>query len=268
MWFGAPPHRRRSDGMEIGACRALYRALRAARDRHNISHGAVAFDHVIESFRNDLFAGYKTGEGMDPDLFGQFDLAERVAQAAGITAWPMVEFEADDALATGAVAIAKDARVKQVRIAAVDKDLAQVVTGDRIVMWNRFEDRIMNTDGVAEKYGVAPGSIPDWLALVGDDADGIPGIPRWGARGAAAVLAHYQNLDRIPVDCNEWPKGLVRGAASLSAQLEAHRKEARLYRQLATLRIDAPLDTTLEALEWRSPTAEASAEIEVELELG
>ena len=215
-----------------------------------MTHVAVAFDHVIESFRNDLFAGYKTGEGVPADLLAQFHPAEDAARALGIVVWPMVDFEADDALATGAHRYAALPEVEQVVICSPDKDLAQCVRGARVVTLDRMRRRLFDEEGVKEKFGVAPASIPDWLALVGDDADGIPGVPRWGAKSAAVLLARYRSLEDIPDEEDEWDVP-VRGAAALAASLRAHREEARLYRTLATLRTDVPLPEDLEALRYR-----------------
>lgn len=250
-WFGSP-RRAAADGREVGATLGLLRNLGALR-RDGATHVAVAFDHVIESFRNELFPGYKTGAGVEPGLLAQFPLAEEAARALGVVVWPMIEFEADDALATAAVALAADPQVEQVIVCTPDKDLAQVVRGDRIVTHDRIRRTTLDEAGVVEKFGVAPGSIPDWLALVGDGADGIPGVPRWGARSAAAVLAAYGHIDAIPTDPAAWAVK-VRGAAALSASLEAHREAAALYRILATARVDVPLpDLSPAALAWGGP---------------
>ena len=214
-----------------------------------VTHGAFAFDHVIESFRNQLFAGYKTGAGIDPALFAQFPLAERAAHALGMVVWPLEEFEADDGLATGA-RIARETRgVKQVLICSPDKDMAQCVRGDNVVMFDRHKLVAMNEDGVRAKFGVDPASIPDWLGLVGDTADGIPGVPRWGAKSAAMVLAEYRAIEKIPADAAAW-RVKVRGAAALAASLAAHRDDAMLYRKLAVLREDVPLKESVADMEW------------------
>ncbi len=247
--FGAPPATA-PDGREVGATRALIRSLVAWLRSGSVTHVAVAFDHVVESFRNDLFAGYKTGEGIEPALRAQFDLAEDATRALGIVTWPMIQFEADDALATGAALYARDPRVRRVYVCSPDKDLAQCVRGDRVVGYDRAKDVSMDDAGVRAKFGVRPHSIPDYLALVGDAADGIPGIPRWGAKSAAAVLARYERLEAIPDDAARWDV-TVRGAASLAAALNAQRDDARLYRTLATLREDVPIAETVDALEWR-----------------
>ena len=247
--FGAPPATA-PDGRPVGAVRGLERSLRALLREDGVTHVAVAFDHVIESFRNDLFPGYKTGEGVPADLLAQFHPAEDAVRALGLVVWPMVEFEADDALATGAHRYAALPEVEQVVVCSPDKDLAQCVRGTRVVTSDRMRRRLFDEDGVKEKFGVAPASIPDWLALVGDDADGIPGVPRWGAKSAAVVLARYRSLEGIPDGEGLWDVA-VRGAAALAASLRSHREEARLYRTLATLRTDVPLREDLDALRYR-----------------
>jgi 5'-3' exonuclease len=215
-----------------------------------VTHVACAFDHVIESFRNDLFVGYKTGEGVDPALLAQFPLAEEAVSALGVVVWPMVEFEADDALGTAALRFKDDAAVEQTVLCSPDKDLAQLVSGDRIVCWDRRREIVLNEAGVFEKFGVLPPSIPDWLALVGDSADGYPGIPGWGAKSAAAVLSLFGHLDAIPDDPAGWGLSPAR-AARLAETLVQRREEALLYRKLATLREDVPLQEKLSDLEWR-----------------
>jgi 5'-3' exonuclease len=247
--YGAPP-KKAPDGREVGATLGLLRSLLLLLSSPDVTHVACAFDHIIESFRNDLFVGYKTGEGTDPDLLAQFPLAEEAVSALGIVVWPMVEFEADDALATATARFKTEKRVEQIVICSPDKDLAQLVTGNRIVCWDRRRDILIDEAGVLEKYGVSPASIPDWLALVGDTADGIPGIPGWGAKSSSVVLEHYGNIEKIPDNPEEW-KLSVRGAARLSENLAAQRKEALLYRQLATLRQDVPLQESLDDLEWQ-----------------
>ena len=248
-YYGAP-EKKAPDGTEVGATVALGRTLLALLNNEGATHVAVAFDHVVESFRNDLFDGYKTGEGIDPDLWSQFGPAERMTEALGLVVWPMVEFEADDALAAGAARYGADERVERVLICSPDKDLAQSVRGERIVCLDRRRKTTMDEAGVVEKFGVSPASIPDYLALVGDASDGIPGIPRWGARSAAAALAVYKQIERIPDDPAKW-NFKVRGAASLAENLSPRRKEAALYRKLATLREDVPLEESLDDLEWR-----------------
>ena len=234
--------------MEVGAVRALLRTLLALVQQQGATHVGVAFDHVIESFRNDLFAGYKTSAGIDPLLMAQFPLAEEATRALGLTAWPMVEFEADDALATAA--FRWRGRVDQVVLCTPDKDMAQLVTGSEVVLWDRKNDVVLDERGVIEKFGVEPASIPDWLALVGDAADGIPGLPRWGKKSAAVLLARYRHVDTIPDEVGAWDVP-VRGAAGLAETLRGRRDEVRLYRLLATLRRDVPVTEELADLEWR-----------------
>ncbi len=246
--YGAPPATA-PDGSEVGATRGLLRSLLSLVRNEGATHVAVAFDHVVESFRNDLFDGYKTGEGIEPALLAQFVAAEEAARALGFVVWPMVEFEADDALATAAARFREDRRVERILVCTPDKDLAQSVVGKRVVCRDRRRRKTIDESGVVEKFGVGPASIPDWLALVGDDADGIPGIPRWGARSSATVLAEYGNLERIPDDPSEW-RVKVRGAAALAENLTARRDDAVLYRTLATLRTDVPLTESVDDLEW------------------
>jgi 5'-3' exonuclease len=222
------------------------------------THLGVATDHVIESFRNALWPGYKTGEGMDPLLYAQFPPLEDALRALGVVVWPMVEFEADDALAAAAAMAATDARVDQVVICTPDKDLAQCVQGDRIVQLDRRTRELRNESAVREKFGVEPASIPDWLALVGDSADGYPGLPGWGARSAATVLARYRHLEHIPKLALEWDVS-VRGALRLATTLTEQWERARLFRELATLRADAPIGADVDALRWRGPHADFAA---------
>ncbi|MCG3114860.1 MAG: hypothetical protein LLH30_04195 [Candidatus Manganitrophus sp. SA1] len=247
--FGAPP-KKAPDGQEIGATLGLLRSLAALLARPEVTHVACAFDHVIESFRNDLYPGYKTSAGIDPGLLAQFPLAEEAVAALGVVVWPMVEFEADDALATAAMKWKNDPAVEQIIIGSPDKDLTQLVSGNRIVCWDRRRDIVLDAPGVVAKFGVSPPSIPDWLALVGDAADGYPGIPGWGAKSASAVLARYEHLESIPNDPSQFGLGPGR-AARLAESLAAHRKDAFLYRKLATLREDVPLTETLKDLEWQ-----------------
>jgi 5'-3' exonuclease len=207
---------------------------------------------VVESFRNELLSSYKTGEGIHHDLFAQFSLAEEAVSALGIVVWPMVEFEADDALATAAHCFQQDPRVGQVIICSPDKDLAQFVVQDRIVCWDRRRDIVYDEAAVIEKFGVAPVSIPDWLALVGDNADGVPGIPTWGAKSSSTVLARYGHLEAIPDRVEEWNVP-VRGARRLLENLVAHREQAFLYRRLTRLRTDVPLTESLDDLRWKGP---------------
>ena len=251
-YYGAPPAQA-ADGREVGAVRGLLASLCALLREPGTSHVGIAFDTVIESFRNRLFAGYKTGDGIDPPLWAQFPLAERAARALGLVTWSMVEFEADDALATAAVRFAHAGEVDRVLVCTPDKDLAQVVQGERIVQLVRQKQLVLDEAGVRNKFGIAPRSIPDWLALVGDEADGIPGLPRWGATSAAAVLAHYEHVEAIPDDAAQWAVK-VRGAEALAGVLREQRTELALYKTLATLRTDVPLVESLDELRWRGPT--------------
>lgn len=253
-FYGAPSATG-AGGTEVGATRGLLASIVSLLREPGVTHVGIAFDTVIESFRNALFAGYKTGDGIDPALHAQFPLAERACRALGLVTWSMVEFECDDALATMAVRAAADAAVTQVVVCTPDKDLAQVVQGSRIVQLDRRARAVRDEAGVRARFGVAPGSIPDWLALVGDDADGIPGLPGFGERTASALLAHYGRLDAIPDDPAQWHVK-VRGATALAATLAARRDDARLYRTLATLRTDVPLAESAADLQWRGPTAD------------
>jgi 5'-3' exonuclease len=216
------------------------------------THVGVATDHVIESFRNRLWPGYKTGEGIDARLRAQFEPLEEALRALGVVVWAMVEFEADDALAAAATMAAADPRVEQVIICTPDKDLAQCVRGARVVQLDRRRREVRDEAGVVRRFGVPPASIPDWLALVGDSADGYPGLPGWGAASASAVLARYGHLERIPGSAAEWDVA-VRGAARLAATLAEQRERARLFRTLATLRPDAPIGADVDALRWVGP---------------
>jgi 5'-3' exonuclease len=222
------------------------------------THLGVATDHVIESFRNALWPGYKTGEGIDPLLYAQFQPLEDALSALGVVVWPMVEFEADDALAAAAVMAAADARVDQVVVCTPDKDLAQCVRGDRIVQLDRRTRELRNESGVQQKFGIPPASIPDWLALVGDSADGYPGLPGWGAVSAATVLDRYHHLEHIPKLATEWDVS-VRGAVRLATTLTEQRERALLFRELATLRADAPIGADVDALRWRGPRPDFAA---------
>lgn len=237
------------DGREVGAVRGLIQTLLMLLRQDDVTHVGFAFDHTVESFRNRMFDGYKTGEGMPADILAQFPLAERAAAVLGLVVWPMIEFEADDAIAT-AVARWKDAPgVEQVVICSVDKDLAQMVSGAKVVELDRRRNLLLDEDGVREKFGVAPESIPDYLALVGDAVDGIPGVSRWGAKTTALVLAEYQHLENIPDDSAQWTV-TVRGAKGVADSLAQNREKAKLYKQLAILRLDVPLAEELKDLEW------------------
>jgi 5'-3' exonuclease len=247
-YYGAPPARS-ADGREVGAVRGLLRTLLSLLREDGVSHVACAFDHVIESFRNGLFPGYKTSEGVPEELLAQFPLAERATAALGVVVWSMVEFEADDALGTAAVRWAKDASVEQIVVCTPDKDMAQLVRGSRVVCLDRMRRRLLDEAGVVARFGIPPGSIPDWLALVGDDADGYPGIPGWGAKTSSLVLARYGRIEAIPDDALHWDVA-VRGATSLARALAERREEAALYKRLATLREDVPLAEQVPDLEW------------------
>jgi 5'-3' exonuclease len=254
-WFGAPPVQT-SDGREVAAVRVVLRNLAAMVRSRTMTHGGVAFDHVIESFRNDLFPAYKNGEGLDPRLVAQFEMAERATRAVGLVAWPMIEFEADDAIATAAHHLGGDPRVDQIRITAVDKDMCQCVQGTRIVCWDRWKDHVLDEAGVVAKHGVSPESIPDLLALVGDTADGIPGITGWGKSTASKVLTVWKHIDAIPDDPAKWNVPGLRGTDKLAATLRDNRDTLRLYHTLATLRVDCPIERTVEELEWRGADRE------------
>jgi 5'-3' exonuclease len=261
--FYALPSARDSDGREVAAVRGVLASV-LGMIKEGATHIAVATDHVIESFRNELWPGYKTGEGIDPDLWAQFALLEEVLSAAGIVVWPMVEFEADDALAAAAVAAARDARVERVIICTPDKDLAQCVRGTRIVQLNRRTRMTIDEAGVIQKYGVSPASIPDYLALVGDAADGYPGLKGWGAKSSAAVLAKFVHIESIPLDSREWHVNAA-NASALAGTLSRERDRALLFRALATLRIDIDLFNDVDQLRWNGPTP-AFAELAARLD--
>jgi 5'-3' exonuclease len=259
-FFGAPP-RQASDGTEIGAARGVVSSMVAMLEG-GATHLGVATDHVIVSFRNELWPGYKTGEGVPAELAGQFGFLETALGALGLRVWPMVELEADDALASAAAVAADDERVEQVVVCTPDKDLAQCVVGTRVVQLDRRAEHVIDQDGVWEKFGVGPGSIADFLALVGDSADGFPGLAGWGRKSAATVLAHYTRLSAIPDDVADWEPELrrsVRGAAKLAERLAADRELAELFLDLATLRVDRSLLRDVDELAWRGPTDEFAA---------
>lgn len=255
------------DGREVGAVRGLLQTLITLLRQPDVTHVAVAFDTEILSFRNQLFTGYKTGEGTPPELLTQFPLAEEMTSALGLVVWPMKEFEADDALGAAAVRWQDEPGAEQIVLCSPDKDLAQVVRGDRVVALDRRRETIMNEDGVREKFGVGPASIPDYLGLVGDSADGIPGIPRWGAKGTAQVLDHYGHIEQIPADAADWAIN-VRGARSLAASLAENKEAALLYRHLATLRLDVPIAEDLDDLEWQGAHQETYQQLCDELGFG
>jgi 5'-3' exonuclease len=248
----ALPSARAADGREVGAVRGVLASVLGMM-KAGATHVAVATDHVVESFRNDLWPGYKTSEGVEPELLAQFPLLEEVLAAAGVVVWPMVEFEADDALAAGAVAAALDPRVERVILCTPDKDLAQCVRGTRIVQLNRRTRAFMDEAGVAQKFGVTPASIPDYLALVGDAADGYPGLKGWGAKSSAAVLAKFLHIESIPADSREWYVN-VANAGALADTLCHEQERALLFRTLATLRTDITLFENVDHLRWTGPT--------------
>ena len=247
-YYGAPP-RTSPDGAQVGAVAGLLQTLLLLLREQQPVYIACAFDHIVESFRNDLFEGYKTGDGVPDDLASQFDLAELTSRSLGIVTWPMVEFEADDAIATAAIRWKRAPEIDQIVICSVDKDLMNLVDGSHVVVWDRRRDITYTEADVIERFGVLPSSIPDYLALVGDSADGIPGVPRWGAKSTAAVLTEYGRLEAIPESHDDWTVA-VRGARSLAANLSERRAEAELYRKLATLRTDVPLLEHLDDLRW------------------
>ncbi len=238
------------DGRPVNAVRGLIDSMLSLLREPDVTHIAAATDYVIESWRNDMFPGYKSSAGMDPDLLAQFRDAERGLRSLGITTWPMVEDEADDGLATATARFIGDPRVEQIVICSVDKDLGQCVEGQRVVLRDRMRRVTYDEDGIRAKFGVAPESIPDYLALVGDSSDGYPGLPGWGAKSAAAVLAKWQHLEAIPDSPLEWEVP-VRGAVGLAATLRDHRSEAALYKRLATLNADAAVDGDLDSLAWQ-----------------
>lgn len=246
--YFAVPSAKDARGREVGAVKGVISSLKGLA-HGGATHIGVATDHVVESFRNQLWSGYKTGEGIEPDLLAQFPLLEESLREIGIVVWPMTEFEADDALASAAVKAAADPRVTRVVICTPDKDLAQMVQGTRIVQFDRVRRTIRDEAGVVEKFGVPPASIPDYLALVGDSADGFPGLKGWGAKSAAAVLAKFGHLEQIPANPAEWGVAVARPAA-LAEKLVAERELAFLFRDLATLRIEAPTFNSVDELKW------------------
>ena len=252
--YYAVPSARDKDGVEVGAVRGVLGSIRGMLNG-GATHVGVATDHVIESFRNDLWPGYKTSEGIEPELLSQFHLLEDVLKAYGLMVWPMVEHEADDALGAAAVKAAKDPRVTQVRICSPDKDLAQCVSGTRIVQEDRLRRTTRDEAGVIAKFGVPPSSIPDYLALVGDSSDGYPGLQGWGAKSASAVLAKFKHIEQIPADWRSWGVNCARPGA-LSLTLEKEREKAMLFRDIATVRTDIPVFDSVDALEWKGPTPE------------
>ena len=251
-YFHAMPPARDALGREVAAVRGVIGSV-LGMTRDGATHLGVATDHVIESFRNGLWSGYKTGEGIHPDLLAQFPLLEEALTALGVVVWPMVEFEADDALASAAVAAARDERVTRVVICTPDKDLAQCVSGTRIVQLNRQTRELRDEAGVIKRFGVPPASIPDYLALVGDASDGYPGLPGWGAKSAAAVLARFGHLESIPADYRDWHVNAA-SPARLAETLARERDRALLFRTLAMLRTDLALFDDVDELRWTGPT--------------
>ena len=241
------------DGREVGAVRGVLGSV-LSMIQGGATHLGVATDHVVESFRNDLYPGYKTSEGVAPELLSQFPILEDTLEAMGVVVWPMVYFEADDALASAAAKAAKDDRVRQVLICTPDKDLAQCVVGTRVVQLDRRQNILRDEAGVVAKFGVKPESIPDYLAVVGDSADGFPGERGWGAKAAASALSQYPHLEDIPKDWKEWNPS-IKKARALSESLFNAWNDALLFRTLATLRLDVPVFDTLEDLRWRGPRA-------------
>ena len=257
--FFALPSARDAGGQEIAAVRGVIGSVLAMIRSGDATHLGVATDHVVESFRNTLWRGYKTSEGVPPTLLAQFPLLEDALRALGVVVWPMVEYEADDALASAARIAAEDPRVERVFICTPDKDLTQSVRGTRVVQLNRRFRTILDEDGVVKKFGVPPASIPDYLALVGDSSDGYPGLPGWGAKSSAAVLAKFGHLEHIPPDWRDWHANATNGPR-LAQVLAAERERALLFRTLATLRSDLPLFESVDELRWTGPTS-AFAEI-------
>jgi len=255
--FGRPPHSG-ADGEPVAATLGVVESVLLLLREDGVTHLGCATDHVIRSWRNERYPGYKTEAGMPPELLAQFELVEEALRAVGVVVWPMVEFEADDGLAAAAVRFADHAEVERVVILSPDKDMAQCVRVDgRVVTFDRRAGRFFDAGGVEEKFGVPPSSIPDYLALVGDSADGYPGLPGWGARSAATVLQRYPHLEDIPDSVAAWDLG-VRGAASLARTLKERRSEAMLYRELATLRVDAPIpQQEPDELRWRGVDVKA-----------
>lgn len=250
--FGAPP-KKAPNGMEVGATLGLVRSMMLLLSDPEVTHVAVAFDHVIESFRNKMYKGYKSSEGVDPVILNQFPLAEKAVSALGLVTWSQVKYEADDAIATAVAKFKKAKSVEQIIICSVDKDLTQMVEGDRVICWDRRREITLNEKGVIEKFGMAPKSIPDFLALVGDSADGYPGIQGWGAKSTAAVLAKFKHIESIPKDPKKLPLGLGR-ATTLVENLQQNYEDALLFRELSTLRTDVPLKETLNDLKWQGAT--------------
>jgi 5'-3' exonuclease len=252
--FFAVPSAADTNGQEVGAVRGVLISVLSMIER-GATHIGVATDHVVESFRNELYTGYKTSEGVDPELLSQFPILEEALVAMGVVVWPMVEFEADDALASAASKAAKDDRVKQVLICTPDKDLSQCVVGTRVVQLDRRSNVVRDEAGVVAKFGVKPQSIPDFLAVVGDSADGFPGVAGWGMKAAAETLSHYPHLEDIPKDWKNWHPS-IRRARRLAEALFGSWNDAILFRTLATLRLDVPVFDSVDELSWRGPRPE------------
>ena len=248
--FFAVPSRKTATGVEVGAIRGVLSSVISLLEQ-GATHLAVATDHVIPSFRNDLWPGYKDGSDIDPEIAEQFEPLEEGLRALGVEVWPMVEFEADDALAAGAAMASADARVAKVLICTPDKDLAQCV-GGKVFQWDRRKDFLFDSSDVHNKYGVFPSSIPDYLALVGDTADGFPGLAGWGQKSSATLLNHYGSIEMIPNEIDDW-EVTVRAGKTLAATLAEHREQALLFKEIATVRIDAPVAKSVEDLEWKHP---------------
>ena len=249
--FFAVPSAKDGDGQEIGAVRGVLTSVLSMIER-GATHLGVATDHVVESFRNNLYPGYKTSEGVDPELLSQFPILEEALEAMGVVVWPMVEFEADDALASAAAKAAQDGRVRQVLICTADKDLSQCVVGTRVVQLDRRHDILRDEAGVVAKFGVKPQSIPDYLAVVGDSADGFPGVSGWGEKAAALALSQYPRLEDIPKDWRQWHPS-IRRARALAESLFSAWNDALLFRTLASLRRDVPVFDTVDDLRWQGP---------------
>jgi 5'-3' exonuclease len=247
--FGAPP-KKAKDGLEIGATLGMVRSMMLLLSDSEVTHVAVAFDHVIESFRNKMYPGYKSSEGVDPIILNQFPLAEKLVSALGLVIWPQVKYEADDAIATAVARFKKSKSVEQIVICSVDKDLTQMVDDDRVICWDRRREIVLNEQGVIEKFGVPPASIPDFLALVGDSADGYPGIQGWGEKSTSTVLAKFKHIEAIPNDPAQFGLGLGR-ATTLNENLRKNYKEALLFRELSTLRTDVSIKESLADLKWQ-----------------
>ena len=252
--FFAVPSTADANGQEIGAVRGVLASVLSMLE-HGATHVGVATDHVVESFRNDLYRGYKTSEGVPPELLSQFPILEEALEAMGVMIWPMVYYEADDALASAALKASRDDRVSRVIICTPDKDLGQCVVGTRVVQLDRRRDLVRDEAGVVAKFGVKPQSIPDYLAVVGDSADGFPGVAGWGSKAAAVTLSRYRNLEAIPKDWRKWHPSIPR-ARSLSEALSKAWSDALLFRDLATLRVDVPVFDTVKDLHWKGPRSD------------